>query len=735
MAASGDAVRALAADAAAPEQTGGKGDLADRLREIGASAAAEDTLEPALRAIVEATGAAAGALCLYDQRLDLLRLAAESGLSDEGCRQLRSVKRGAAGAWDMPLHGLLNRKAYLIETARQNRYVPKLVDAKAPVTTVACLPLFGGQVPLGSLVLVTVLPRLLGERDLRDLDAPLRELVRLIEAVRRRGAAATAPPAATGQVVSEARAALVTAHAVVEEIEGQLQRTRADLERAEGAERAASAERARLEQELETVRARADGALARATELEAQLAARAAQWTVETDRLAQRADALAAECEALRGAAATAAAERDRATSELAAAVAARERAAADVAAAGAAREQAAADAAAAGAVRARLEEALAAATAERDRLAQALEEAQAATAEATRRVADLEGELAAVRAEREADAATLTENADALASECARLRERLASVQAEPAAPAATPVVAVVTPPVAEAPEPPPAAEPVAAEPAEPPPEPEPVAETAAPAAAAPAPEPTSVSNVIAMGSRIVVVLDVDPVWKEAAVTGHQVTVMAPGDGVVERVAEIQPAHVMVNLAAPDAVTAMLQLREARVGARLWGCLAAAGAASVIPLGAVEPLAHARDADAVLAAVVRHGTRGSRVLTVGADVDGLMSLRQALTREGASVSMAWDASQALDLLQMVRPTIVVVDLDLPRRAGYGLVARLAGQDPIPAVVLVAGAGDATSGFRTALADPKHAGYAVPRQRLLQGVVARGDGARSPATA
>jgi len=93
--------------------------LIERLREIGQAAVApEDALEPALRAIVEAIGAGAGALCLFDPRYGVLRLAAESGLSDEGCKRLRNVRRGDPTSWDMPLHGVLNKRAYLIEIGR-----------------------------------------------------------------------------------------------------------------------------------------------------------------------------------------------------------------------------------------------------------------------------------------------------------------------------------------------------------------------------------------------------------------------------------------------------------------------------------------------------------------------------------------------------------------------------------------------------------------------------------------
>src|SRR5689334_18179199 len=78
--------------------------LPERLREIAAAAAVpEDALEPALRAITESARAHGAAVCVFDSRHAILRLVAETGLSDEGCRRLRSVRRGDPTAWDMPL--------------------------------------------------------------------------------------------------------------------------------------------------------------------------------------------------------------------------------------------------------------------------------------------------------------------------------------------------------------------------------------------------------------------------------------------------------------------------------------------------------------------------------------------------------------------------------------------------------------------------------------------------------
>src|SRR2546428_13099069 len=84
------------------------GCLAQRLSEIAASVAPEDMLEPALRAIVTESGAAAGAPCFFDSPQEILRPAPGGGLSAEGCRQPRPVPRGAPPGWDIPPPRLLN---------------------------------------------------------------------------------------------------------------------------------------------------------------------------------------------------------------------------------------------------------------------------------------------------------------------------------------------------------------------------------------------------------------------------------------------------------------------------------------------------------------------------------------------------------------------------------------------------------------------------------------------------
>ena len=257
--------------------------LRDALRTIASnSTVPEEALEPALRAILDTSRAHAAAVCVFDPRHAMLRLVAEVGLSDEGCHRLRSVRRGDPTAWDMPLHGLLNRRAYLIESAARNRYVPRLVENASAVRSIACLPLYAGPTPIGSLVLVALAPRSFGERDIRLLERGAGELATMIEAVRRRGGVADVPPepairlsqpgfdvaellAERDRLRGEVAARLAERAVLAAEVTartGEAERLRAALD-------AAAAERARIASDLERAHRDAERIAALAAALEA----------------------------------------------------------------------------------------------------------------------------------------------------------------------------------------------------------------------------------------------------------------------------------------------------------------------------------------------------------------------------------------------------------------------------------------------------------------------------------
>jgi PAS domain S-box-containing protein len=108
---------------------------------------------------------------------------------------------------------------------------------------------------------------------------------------------------------------------------------------------------------------------------------------------------------------------------------------------------------------------------------------------------------------------------------------------------------------------------------------------------------------------------------------------------------------------------------------------------------------------------------RGVRVLAVDDDRDALDMVREILEATGAYVAVADSASSALEILEVIKPDVLVLDLGMPRMDGFELLARIrrsqnATVRDIPAAALTAYARseDRTktlrSGFQIHLAKP-----------------------------
>ena len=746
---------------------------AERLKAIIREATTpEDALEPSLRWIVEAMGGAGGAICFFDQRKELLRLAAECNLSDEGCRRLRSVRRGDVAGWDMPLHGLLNRRAYLIDSAAKNRYVPPLIEGPSLVRSVVCLPVYQGNNPLGSLLVVATGARMLTERDIRDLEPSLRELAALVEAIRLRAPtvtpsarAATVTPIAAGPTgdpeaprgrpavvdpdhadsassvlmevidlrakVHELKAQLASAEAAAQEestraaaletklrkdtaeLEAKVRQAAAALDTAQARERVlkeqlGDAHREDLPTRLAEVQARAEEQAKRASDLEARLAETAATGEAtlkaERARLAEVETRAAGRQQALEKL--TAAAEELKARLASAEASLAAEKARAAERASHAATGSLATEELTAtvaelkarlAATETRLASAEASLAAEKARADEAAGRLEAATANdqeyadaevaAVRTVVErLRAELAEQRAhiERLEPAAHGAESLDrelrATREREMELRKQVAALEAEVGEHGTSPAPAAAGPaPAAEAP----------------------AAESAAPG---------------------VVVVDTGGGW--ARLRG--VRVEAPDDGLAGRL-DATPGRILVNLAAPGALRALAQLRAAGSTRRFWGCLATPDAARALPLGMVEPAVRPLAPETLVEVLVSYAARGTRVVTLGRDIDAFGGFRESMARQGLSVSMAWDAKQAADVIAMVRPEVAVVDLD-SLREGCAIIAGLAGAEPLPHFVLLFGAKDPAAGFAHAVRDPAHASRALPFDRLVAELARRSEG-------
>lgn len=88
-----------------------------------------------------------------------------------------------------------------------------------------------------------------------------------------------------------------------------------------------------------------------------------------------------------------------------------------------------------------------------------------------------------------------------------------------------------------------------------------------------------------------------------------------------------------------------------------------------------VFPVPFDADACAKVLAATRPGLR--RVLTVGEDLDAMSRLRELLGRSRCSTAVAFDPRQARELITMVRPEYVLIDLALPAGTGVDLLLSL----------------------------------------------------------
>lgn len=104
--------------------------------------------------LLDAFDAPAGALLLYQCESETLAMIGSRGLSAVGRQHLERLRRGAADSWEIPLHGLLNRKAYVIERPDEHPFVPELAarDVMPHAANLASIPLYRGQLPVGVLL-------------------------------------------------------------------------------------------------------------------------------------------------------------------------------------------------------------------------------------------------------------------------------------------------------------------------------------------------------------------------------------------------------------------------------------------------------------------------------------------------------------------------------------------------------------------------------------------------------
>lgn len=77
------------------------------------------------------------------------------------------------------------------------------------------------------------------------------------------------------------------------------------------------------------------------------------------------------------------------------------------------------------------------------------------------------------------------------------------------------------------------------------------------------------------------------------------------------------------------------------------------------------------------------------RILIVDDDPDVLELFSLALSSEGAEVATASDGDEAITMLMMSKPHLVVLDMMLPRRSGFLVFERIQEEPDAPPVLMV----------------------------------------------
>ena len=253
-------------------------------------------------------------------------------------------------------------------------------------------------------------------------------------------------------------------------------------------------------------------------------------------------------------------------------------------------------------------------------------------------------------------------------------------------------------------------------------------------PAARRPSETPAVAARGGAPLSRLVAVIDDEGTWRSVSAEPGELVITTPAADAITKLVAAVPGRVLVNVAAAGAMKGILALRAQAPTVQIFGYVAKPDGDRVLPLGRVEPASRPLAPDAIVAALGTLTPAKARVVTVGADVDALLSLRQALVRQGTSVSLAWDAKQAIDLLDMINPHAVVADLGAPQDAS-AVLARVAVASPVPVVVLIEGAADPTASLTPLLAHPEVAEKLAARPDLLAALTRTGSAPRSAAAA
>jgi predicted nucleic acid-binding Zn-ribbon protein len=237
--------------------------LRDGLQQLYSIRPSRDAFaEEAVKLIAKSAGVRGAALLGYEQRGGRLQLLGHAGLDAEAVQILGG--ESMVSAWDIPLRSLRNRRINVIEAAHENPFVPKPLVAISPRRlTIAALPFFHANAPIGVVVLFSPTPRGFADGLLKALSQSLRVCALALAELPAAGAAAPRreeenPTGAQPNLLrglAALKAELARLADALEESERQRATETAERVTAQSFLRAAQERSAQFEQELAELRA------------------------------------------------------------------------------------------------------------------------------------------------------------------------------------------------------------------------------------------------------------------------------------------------------------------------------------------------------------------------------------------------------------------------------------------------------------------------------------------------
>jgi CheY-like chemotaxis protein len=229
------------------------------------------------------------------------------------------------------------------------------------------------------------------------------------------------------------------------------------------------------------------------------------------------------------------------------------------------------------------------------------------------------------------------------------------------------------------------------------------------------------------------ITVIDTDQSWRLSEVGCHRTDLAVPVDVRAQELQGLSPVRTVINLAAPNALHTIAALRAGGYMRRFWGTIALNGSPLALPLGMVEAMPRPFKVGALFERLRGWVPQGAKIVAVSNRPEEFIPMRTALAREGFSVSLAWDATQAADLLGMMTADLVIVDLDMPHGA-HAAVAALSSHGHVPNLVLVPGRGDDAVAFTATLRNPKIIAKLQKRHDVLEHFLHEGESAARHST-